>query len=102
MLESPQRDITMPSVLCILDMLDATQPNACGYIRLFLPLTKKIMEGTFDVRFVTLEDLPYFTADVVITQRTVINTCEKADRLLAHCRNTGARLVFDLDDDLLS
>ena len=92
----------MPSVLCLLDMLDTTQPSACVYIRLFLPLTKKNMEDTFDVRFVTLEDLTYFTADVVITQRTVINTSEKADRLLAYCRNTGARLVFDLDDDLLS
>jgi glycosyltransferase involved in cell wall biosynthesis/SAM-dependent methyltransferase len=91
----------MPCVLCILDMLDEAQPNACGYIRLFLPLTKKIVRDCFDVRFVTLEDLPYFTADVVVTQRTVINTLEKANRLITYCRDTGARLVFDLDDDLL-
>jgi glycosyltransferase involved in cell wall biosynthesis len=39
---------------------------------------------------------------VVITQRTVIDTHEKAERLLAYCRNTGARFVYDLDDDLLS
>ncbi len=92
----------MPSVLCILDMLDETQPNACGYLRLFLPLTKRIVSDRLDVRFVGFEDLPYFTADVVITQRTVVNSLEKAERLLAYCTDTGARLVFDLDDDLMS
>jgi glycosyltransferase involved in cell wall biosynthesis/SAM-dependent methyltransferase len=83
-------------------MLDKTQPSACGYIRLFLPLTKKAVTDELDIRFVTLEDLPYFTADVVITQRTAIDTREKAERLLAYCRIAGARFVYDLDDDLLS
>jgi predicted SAM-dependent methyltransferase/glycosyltransferase involved in cell wall biosynthesis len=92
----------MPSVLCILDMLDEAQPNACGYIRLFLPLTKRIVREHFDIRFVKFEDLPYFTADVVVTQRTVVKTPAMADRLLAYCRDMGARFVFDLDDDLLA
>jgi SAM-dependent methyltransferase len=92
----------MPIVLCILDMLNDAEPNACGYLRLFLPLTKKIVRDYLDVRFVKLEDLPHYRADVVITQRTVINTSEEADQLIRYCRDTGARLVFDLDDDLLS
>jgi glycosyltransferase involved in cell wall biosynthesis len=92
----------MPTVLCIPEMLDEAQPNACGYIRVFLPLTKKVLREHFDVRFVKLADLPFYSADVVVTQRTAVNTQEKADRLLAYCRASGARLVFDLDDDLLS
>ena len=91
-----------PSVLCIPEMLTEAEPNACGYLRLFLPLTKKLVRDRVDVRFATLDDLPYVTADVVVTQRTVANTQEKADRLITYCRDTGARLVFDLDDDLLS
>jgi glycosyltransferase involved in cell wall biosynthesis len=40
-------------------------------------------------------------ADIIVTQRYAIPDQETADRLAAHCRRTGATLVFDLDDDLL-
>jgi predicted SAM-dependent methyltransferase len=83
-------------------MLDETQPNACGYLRLFLPLTKKIVSDCFDVRFVKLEDLPYLKADVVITQRTAVKTLAKVQQLVSYCKETGTCLIFDLDDELLS
>jgi SAM-dependent methyltransferase len=92
----------MRAVLCVLEMLDDATPNACGYLRLFLPLTKRIVSDCFDVRFVKLGDLQHFKADAVITHRMAIDTLAKALHLVSYCRQTGARLVFDLDDDLLS
>lgn len=38
----------MRTVLCILEMLDDATPNACGYLRLFLPLTKEIARERFN------------------------------------------------------
>jgi SAM-dependent methyltransferase/glycosyltransferase involved in cell wall biosynthesis len=92
----------MRTVLCILEMLDDGTPNACGYLRMFLPLTKKIVSERFEIRFVRLADLKHFKADVVITHRMALDTLAKALHLISYCRNAGARLVFDLDDDLLS
>lgn len=92
----------MRQVLCILEMLDSATPNACGYLRLFLPLSKKVVADHFDVRFVGLDDIDNYSANIVITQRTAINTLPNATKLLTYCDRVGARLVFDLDDDLLS
>jgi SAM-dependent methyltransferase len=92
----------MRTLLCILEMLDDATPNACGYLRLFLPLTKKIVSEQFDVRFVRLTDLEHFKADAVITHRMALDTLTKALQVVSYCRQTDARLVFDLDDDLLS
>jgi SAM-dependent methyltransferase/glycosyltransferase involved in cell wall biosynthesis len=92
----------MRVVLCVLEMLDDASPNACGYLRIFLPLTKKIVSDCFDVRFVRLDELKHFKAEIVITHRMAVDTLAKALHLVSYCRQTGARLVFDLDDDLLS
>jgi predicted SAM-dependent methyltransferase len=92
----------MRTVLCILEMLDDGTPDACGYLRMFLPLTKKIVSERFGVRFVRLDDLQHFKADIVITHRMALDTLAKALHLISYCKNAGARLVFDLDDDLLS
>jgi GT2 family glycosyltransferase/glycosyltransferase involved in cell wall biosynthesis len=40
-------------------------------------------------------------ADLVATQRYAIPDIATADALAARCRETGARLLYDLDDDLL-
>ncbi len=39
--------------------------------------------------------------DIVATQRYAIPDSKTADVLAARCRTTGARLLYDLDDDLL-
>jgi len=82
-------------------MLDPGTPSACGYLRLFLPLSKKIVTNFFDVRFIHLEDIELYSADIVITQRAAIDSLPKALKLLAYCKIVGARLIYDLDDDLL-
>jgi hypothetical protein len=40
-------------------------------------------------------------ADIIVTQRYAIPDLKTADQLAGHAKRTGARLVFDLDDDLL-
>ncbi len=43
-----------------------------------------------------------YRADVIVTQRHALASVAAAERLAAHAAGTGAALVFDLDDDLLS
>ncbi len=40
-------------------------------------------------------------AEIIVTQRSAVPDTDTADRLAAHARRTGAKLLFDLDDDLL-
>ena len=54
----------------------------------------------FFVRFCNAGDFEYFQADVIVTQRTAVPSIRMVKRLLSHCRKMGARLVYDLDDDL--
>jgi hypothetical protein len=46
-------------------------------------------------------EMPRLCADIVATQRYAIPDLETADALAARCRETGARLLYDIDDDLL-
>ena len=83
----------MRTVLCILEMLDHATPNACAYLRMFLPLTKKIVSERFEVRFGSLDDLEHFKADVVITHRVALDTLAKVLQLVSYCRQAGARQI---------
>lgn len=89
-------------VACVMDMLDRSRPSACGYLRLLLPLTKPVVAAAVDVRFIHAEDVPHTRADVVIVQRTAVATAEAADRLVGHVAATRARLIYEIDDDLLA
>lgn len=91
-----------PLVACVLDGGGREQPNACAYIRLILPLTQPVVRRHFDVRFISAAELSYFRPDVVITQRLAFNTESALDELSTHCQQTGATLVYEIDDDLLS
>ena len=42
-----------------------------------------------------------FRTDIVATQRYAIPDIATADALATRCRETGARLLYDIDDDLL-
>lgn len=85
-----------------METLNAHQPNACAYLRLLLPLTKPIVKEEFDITFGDIDNYQHMDADIVITQRVVLKTLKRAERLVSYCARKGARLVYDLDDDLLS
>jgi glycosyltransferase involved in cell wall biosynthesis len=58
--------------------------------------------GGFDVRVETAETIFDQKAEIIVTQRFAMPDVDAADRLAAHARDTGATLVFDLDDELLN
>jgi glycosyltransferase involved in cell wall biosynthesis len=74
----------------------------CGYIRLLQPLDHLAIGGGFDIILVDAETVFDYDADVIVTQRYAIPDVDMADRLAAHARRTGAKLLYDLDDDLLN
>ena len=74
-----------------------------GYIRLLLPLDH--LSGTHpagpNLALVDLRGALRRVADVLVCQRHVIPDIAAADRVIEHCRSSGMRLVYDLDDDLV-
>jgi glycosyltransferase involved in cell wall biosynthesis len=73
-----------------------------AYIRLLLPLDHPTVGDGFDIVLADAETVFHYDADIIVTQRYAVRDLVTADRLAAHAHRTGARLLFDLDDDLLS
>ena len=76
--------------------------SPCAYIRLLLPATHPHLADA--VRVSVVDDLAealHCRADVILTQRTAVEDVAGAQSLVEHARRTGARLVYDLDDNLL-
>lgn len=74
----------------------------CAYIRLLQPLDHSSISGMFDVVLATAETVFHHDVDIIVTQRYAISNLETANRLADHARRAGMKLLFDLDDDLLS
>lgn len=76
--------------------------SPCAYLRLFLPLTKPGVERSLKVRFVPLDAIKSCDADVVVTHRVALTELAEVETIYNFCRETGAKWIFDLDDDLLA
>ncbi len=74
----------------------------CAYIRMLQPLDHPAIGGGFDVILADTETVFDYEADIIATQRYAIPDLDTADRLAAHASRTGAKLLYDLDDDLLN
>jgi len=90
------------SVLAVPERYEDGNITPCGYIRLMLPLDHATMGGVLDVTVADAGSALRYQADVIATQRYAVPDIAAADALAAHARKTGARLVYDLDDDLLN
>jgi len=91
------------SVLVVPDRYDDGMISPCGFIRLVQPFDA--LAATHDdvlVEVVDLESALARDADVLVCQRHVAPDLATAERLIDHCRTHGIRLVYDLDDDLVS
>lgn len=55
-----------------------------------------------DVRYLMLDELDAFKPTVILWNRTAISTAEAVDELKAIAGALGARLIYDLDDNLLA
>ncbi len=116
------------SVLVVPERLPNGALSPCAYIRLLQPLdhpaiagghwaaadrraaiaggvaagTADQFPGGFDVVVAGAHEVTRFRSDIVATQRYAVPDLAAADTLAAHCRDTGARLLYDIDDDLLN
>jgi glycosyltransferase involved in cell wall biosynthesis len=89
-------------VILIPDTFENRHPTPCGYLRLVLPLTKRVSEGCLSVRLAKLAVSRLDHFDVLITQRLALPTRAAIDEAVALCRARGAKFVYDIDDDLLA
>ncbi len=90
------------SVLVIPERFDNGAFTPCAYIRMLLPLDHAAGDGALDIVVADAASATRYRADIVATQRYGVANPAAADALAAHARATGARLVYDLDDDLLN
>ena len=90
------------SVLAVPERFEDGNITPCGYIRLMLPLDHLATGGGFDITVADAQSALRYRADIVATQRYAVPDTVAADALAAHARKTGARLIYDLDDDLLN
>ena len=91
-----------PRIAVIPERFDAGFATPCGYIRLVQPLHHPSVTSAFDICLTDARRIFDCQADIIVTQRYAIADAATVERLAAHARRTGARLVFDLDDDLLN
>ncbi len=113
------------SVVVIPERLANGALSPCAYIRLLQPLDHPAIGGAVPSRvpngspggvsgetrggdrrgmhvvMAEPHELSRFRADIVATQRYAIPDVATADALAERCRATGARLLYDIDDDLL-
>jgi glycosyltransferase involved in cell wall biosynthesis len=89
-------------VAVVAECFEAGFPTPCGYIRLLQPLHHPSMTANLEVIVADTDAIFDTQADIIVTQRYAIADLKTADRLAAHAKRTGARLVYDLDDDLLN
>lgn len=91
-----------PVIAVIPERYDTGQPTPCAYIRLLQPLDHPDIGGDFEVLLADGKSILDIAADIIVTQRYALPDTDAVDALAAHARETGAILLYDLDDDLLN
>ena len=89
------------SIVVVPERFDTGALTPCAYIRLLLPLDHPAIGGDCDIVLADVEAAQRYRADIIAIQRYAVPGLAAADALTAHCRSTGATLLYDMDDDLL-
>ncbi|HST76255.1 MAG TPA: glycosyltransferase [Acetobacteraceae bacterium] len=89
------------TVVVVPERLDDGSLSPCAYIRLLLPLDHPGIGRGMEVVLATPEEAMRYRANILATQRYAVADSATADRLVAHCRSQGMRLLYDIDDDLI-
>lgn len=89
----------VPAVLAVVETYGDT-PSPCAYIRVVLPLLKLARHRPATIKFVEPSQVTDYVADVLYTHRVALSG-SSASAVAAHCKQTGMRLVYDIDDDLI-
>ncbi len=74
----------------------------CAHIRLLRPLYHPVTGHGLTVTIADATTASHYHADVILTQRHALPSIAAAVALVEHVKRTGAALIFDLDDDLLT
>jgi len=91
-----------PRIVVIPERFDRTVLSPCAYIRLLQPLDHPDIGGDMEIVMADVDTALRYRADVFVTHRGAVSDLASADALAAHARETGAKLLYDLDDDLLN
>jgi GT2 family glycosyltransferase/glycosyltransferase involved in cell wall biosynthesis len=91
-----------PRIAIVPERYEIGYPTPCAYIRLLHPLHHPDIAADADIIVADAESIFDYDADVIVTQRHAIQSLKAANALAAHARRSGARLIFDLDDDLVN
>ena len=89
------------AIVVVPERYDTGGLTPCAYIRLLLPLYHPAIGRDCDIMLADVEEAQRYRADIVAIQRYAVPNLAAADALTAHCRQTGATLLYDMDDDLL-
>lgn len=86
-------------IVIVPERQDKAVLTAGAYQRLLLPLDHAAGQD-HEVVLADPETITSFSADMIVTHRLAFPNHMAAGRVIAHARETGAALVYDLDDDL--
>ena len=85
------------------EVLLGGEPSPCSYIRLLLPLHRlSLKTNTYQFQIVDCESIENKKPDILITQRFWEKDIVMAERYFTTIRKLGIKVIYDLDDDLLS
>lgn len=93
------------AVLAVPEAYEGTSPGCytpCAHIRLLRPLHHPVTGCGLTTTIADAAGACRYRADVIITQRHAVASVAAAETLADHARRTGATLIFDIDDDLLT
>ncbi len=91
------------AVVVIPETFDDGSYTPCAHIRLLRPLDHPASGlGLIPIITPNAAAASRYQADVIVTQRHAVPTIAAAEALAAHAERSGATLIYDLDDDLLT
>jgi glycosyltransferase involved in cell wall biosynthesis len=99
--ETSVRQVPRPRIAIVPERSESGGLTPSAYVRLLQPLDHPGTGGP-GVILADIETIFGYEADVIVTQRYAVPDIETANRLAEHARRTGAKLLFDLDDDLFN
>lgn len=91
-----------PRIALIPERYNTGGLTPCAYIRMLQPLDHPAIGSGFDLMLGDIETIFDCEADIIATQRYAVPDLDTANRLAAHASRSGAKLLYDLDDDLLN
>ncbi len=98
-------DLRRPGITAVVIIPERTPEGnftPCAHIRLVQPLDHLRQAGIVSVTIADAKSASRYLADCFVTQRYALESLGDIEMVSNHARETGASLVYDIDDDLLN